>query len=235
MGGFELERGGATVSLPVSAQRLVAFVTLQRKPVARIYVAGRLWPHSSDARAAASLRSALWRVQRAAGGVVEATSHALELAPEVVVDIHRVSTIAHAVLEDTDLLDGPSMAELCGSDDLLPDWYEDWIGIERERFRQIRLHALEQLCWRLSAHGRFCDALDAGLAAVRAEPLRESAHRALIGVHLAEGNVGEAVRQYQTCETLMSRELGVCPSRQTLRVLEDGIGAQAEEMSPSRR
>lgn len=227
MGGFELERGGATVSLPMSAQRLLAFVALQRKPVARVYVAGRLWPDSSDARAGASLRSALWRVQRAAGGVVKVTSHTLELAPEVVVDAHRVSVIAHAVFHRTGPLDGHDMAELCGSDDLLPDWYEDWIAIERERFRQIRLHALEYVCRRLTAAGDFGDALDAGLAALRAEPLRESVHRALIGTHLAEGNVGEALRQYQTCETLMSTELGVRPSRQTLRVLEDGIDAQA--------
>ena len=67
-------------------------------------------------------------------------------------------------------------ATLIASDDVLPDWYDDWIDTERERF-QIRLHALERLCERLTVERRFGEALQAGLAALRTEPLRESAHR----------------------------------------------------------
>jgi DNA-binding SARP family transcriptional activator len=47
---------------------------------------------------------------------------------------------------------------------------------------------------------------------VRAEPLRESAHRALVMVHLHEGNYGEALRQYQRCRALLHDELGIDPS-----------------------
>ena len=81
-------------------------------------------------------------------------------------------------------------------DDLLPDWNEDWVLIERERFRQARLHALEALCDRFSEAGRMMPAIQAGLAAVTADPFRESAHRALIRTHLREGNRSEALRQY---------------------------------------
>jgi DNA-binding SARP family transcriptional activator len=45
-------------------------------------------------------------------------------------------------------------------------------------------------------------------------------------MHLAEGNVGEALRQYDTCERLMARALGVRPSRQTERLVEDGVAAR---------
>ena len=68
--------------------------------------------------------------------------------------------------------------------------------IERERFHQLRLRALECICEALTAKGDYAGALEAALAAIAAEPLRESAHRALIGVHLAEGNRAEAVRQF---------------------------------------
>lgn len=225
MGALELEHEGAVVALPMSAQRLLAFVALQDKPLARLYVAGRLWPDASEPRAGASLRSALWRLQRADGGVVQANSRTLVLAQWASVDVQCVTAVAHRVLHGGPVSDQDAEA-LCRSDDLLPDWYDDWVDIERERFRQLRLHALEQLCGRLTAEGRFSDALEAGLAAVRAEPLRETAHRALIGMHLAEGNVSEAVRQYATCEQLMSRALGMEPSHQTLRVLEEGVGKQ---------
>ena len=71
----------------------------------------------------------------------------------------------------------------CGSDtssdslrgDLLPDWDEDWIQFERERLRQLRVHALEALCRRLSECGRHEEAVDAGQATMAAEPLREAA------------------------------------------------------------
>jgi DNA-binding SARP family transcriptional activator len=90
--------------------------------------------------------------------------------------------------------------------------------LERERFHQLRLHALEALCDRLTTAGRYGEAIDAGLAAVTAEPLRESAHRVLIKAHLAEGNQGEADRQYQLCRRLLRDELGVDPSN-ALRAL----------------
>ena len=46
----------------------------------------------------------------------------------------------------------------------------------------------------------------------RGEPLRESAHRALIRVHLAEGNAGEALRQYDLYAGMLWRQLGLGPS-----------------------
>jgi DNA-binding SARP family transcriptional activator len=55
--------------------------------------------------------------------------------------------------------------------------------------------------------------VEAGLAAVRAEPLRESAHRTLVRAHLAEGNRFEANRQYHNCRRLLQAELGLEPSR----------------------
>jgi DNA-binding SARP family transcriptional activator len=49
---------------------------------------------------------------------------------------------------------------------------------------------------------------------VGAEPLRESAHRTVIRVHLAEGNFGEAARAYDAFRTMLADELGVAPTRQ---------------------
>jgi DNA-binding SARP family transcriptional activator len=57
-------------------------------------------------------------------------------------------------------------------------------------------------------------ALAAGLAAVSCDPLRESAHRRLAQVHIAEGNFAEALRQYQTYRRLARTELGLPPSPQ---------------------
>jgi DNA-binding SARP family transcriptional activator len=98
------------------------------------------------------------------------------------------------------------------SGELLPDWYEEWIVPERDRIHQLRLHALEALCRRFLDAGRFSEAVEAGLVAVSAEPLRESGRRLLIEVYLAEGNVAQAIGQYTTYRTLLLDELGVEPT-----------------------
>ena len=48
------------------------------------------------------------------------------------------------------------------------------------------------------------EAVEAAYAAVRAEPLRESAHRILVRIHLAEGNVVEALRVFDQFRTSFS-------------------------------
>lgn len=210
--GFQLACDGKPISLPMSAQRLVAFIGLQDRPVQRTYIAGTLWLDSPDDRAAASLRSALWRSRQPGLCLVEAGSSGLRLSREVTVDIKEATRFAHRVGDphmqwnDAD----PHLEALSG--DLLPDWYDDWVLVERERFRQIRLHALETICMCLTQQSRFADAIEAGMAAVRAEPLRESANRCLIKAHLAEGNRIEARRRYARFGQLLRKELNESPS-----------------------
>jgi DNA-binding SARP family transcriptional activator len=98
------------------------------------------------------------------------------------------------------------------SHDLLPDWYDDWVLLEAEGWRQFRLHALEALAGRLIAVGRWGEAVGAANAAVRAEPLRESARAALIQAHLAHGNQSEAVREFARYRALLDTELGLSPT-----------------------
>ena len=215
---FALLRREETVALPPSVQRLVVFVTVHDRLLLRSYVAGALWPETSEQSAGANLRSALWRLNHISLPVIEAKGLTLRLAPGVRVDLRE------RVLEGQHLLETGEL-EMLGVDDsvfrldLLPDWYDDWLVIERERFHQLRLRVLECVCERLAARGDYARALDAGLAAVAGEPLRESAHRALVKVHLAEGNQAEAVRQYRLYRRLLEEHLGLTPSLQMLELL----------------
>ncbi|MGW2671050.1 AfsR/SARP family transcriptional regulator [Streptomyces sp. NPDC001272] len=104
-------------------------------------------------------------------------------------------TALRVVDADGDAGDDPSLGLLFAGD-LLPGWDDEWTLFERERLRQLRLHALESLSARLTSSGRHALALDAALTCVSIEPLRESAHRAVVAVHLAEHNAVEAVSQY---------------------------------------
>jgi len=208
--GFEVRCAGERVALPPAAQRLVAFLALRERPLLRLHVAGALWLDASEERSCANLRSALWRLRRPGPELVEVTGSHVGLAPSVAVDVRRMVTAARRLLDDDGGWDGALDGALIG--ELLPDWYEEWVLVERERLRQLQLHALERLSEHLLERGRFGHAAEAALAAVRIEPLRESSHRALVRVHLAEGNRGEAVRQYRAYRDRLERALGLAPS-----------------------
>jgi DNA-binding SARP family transcriptional activator len=108
---------------------------------------------------------------------------------------------------------------------LLPDWTDDWLVFERERWNQVRLHALEKLAQQLTLEQDYLQALEAALAAVAIEPVRESAHRTLIEVYIAEGNGACAVKHYHYYKGLLRRELGVSPSRQIVRLVQNLVSS----------
>jgi len=212
LGGFRLSIGTQVVLVPMSAQRLVCFMALHEQPLLRTFVGGALWGDSTQHRAEGSLRSALWRLPHPEA-LVALTSDHIALSPTVAVDYQEGAALAHRVLDPSqDLDDVSKVNDEVLSADLLPDWTEDWVLMERERYHQLRLRALEELCRRLSAKGRFGQAVQAGLAAVAGEPLRESARRVLIEAHLAEHNVAAALREYQSFSQLLLLELGLTPS-----------------------
>jgi hypothetical protein len=69
--------------------------------------------------------------------------------------------------------------------ELLPDWQDDWLIVDRERLRQLRLHALERL-----AEG-----------------------------WTAQGNLGEAIRQFKRCREMLLVQFGVEPTSATAGLL----------------
>ena len=183
-----------------------------------------LWPEKGDDRAIANLRSSLWRGGKRAPISSVPWTVASRSAPSVSVDTEEMLARARRLQDRGRQCPEADLDASPFQQDLLPGWYDDWILIERERIRQIRLHALEALCERLAAEGRYGEAIDAALAAVAAEPLRESAHLSLMCAYLAEGNVGEALRAYENLRSLLWRELAVEPSPRVEGFVRSSLG-----------
>jgi SARP family transcriptional regulator, regulator of embCAB operon len=225
LGGFGLFWGASVLRIPRASQRLLAFLALHSGFIERAAVAGTLWPDASERHAYSNLRSALSRLEGTARKALAVTKLELGVAEGVAVDIRYSQALARRLLNPA-LTPEPSdlgMAAVAAlSADLLPDWYDDWVLLRAEDWRQLRLHALEALANRLTATGRWGEAAAAAGAAVLAEPLRESAHAALIQVHLAEGNQSEAVREFARYRTLLHTELGLEPTPR-LRQLVQGL------------
>jgi DNA-binding SARP family transcriptional activator len=220
LNAFTLRCGGERVRLPIAGQRLLAFLALNPQPAPRAHVAAVLWPNSTTDRAGGSLRQLLWRLAHVHRHTLVVATEDLRLADHVGVDVHRTWGDVERLLDGDPVtgLDADALAH-----DILPDWDEEWVRLERDRFRQLRLHALEALSDQLVLERRYGEAVGTAMVAVAADPLRETAHRALIGAFLAEGNRGEALHQYRACHRLFRDGLGMPPSPALQELINEAL------------
>ena len=168
---------GRTIRLQPGAQRLLAFLPLHDRPLSALYVAGRLWTdsdagarerepaHDAVAPAPPGMRARRVDGERGGPGRRRRRRRARDRSPG------RTACSSSAPRPRTSRRSSPR-ATCC------PTSTTTGSSLERERFRQLRLHALERLCEDLTAAGSYAAAAEAGFAAIASEPLRESAHRA---------------------------------------------------------
>ena len=191
----------ARLSLP--ARRLLACLALRGGAVTRSSASAELWPDHPDEVGRANLRRALWHLPRGWVSVVGD-----ELILEADCDLPTAQGIAARALDGEPL----SLDEIAVlSNDVLPGWQEEWVLPARETFRLLRVQALEAACRTMASSGRYALAIQAGAAALAAEPLCESAAEALISAHLAQRNRYEAVQCFRSLSDRLQCELGVSP------------------------
>ena len=224
---FQLLVDGRNIGVPHGVQRLLAFLAMARLPVHRSRVAGQLWPDVAEWRALGNLRSALWRLRRIRSVVVRSIGERLVLDAAIAVDLAELTELSNRLLDgDPEAMRRAS--DLVEASDILPGWEEEWLISERERFRELRLRALERACEAMIVRGDTGHGIRACVAAVEAEPFRESAQRLLVRLHLREGNRAAALRAYLAYRELVEHELGIEPSAQMVDLV-----AGLERRSPS--
>jgi DNA-binding SARP family transcriptional activator len=217
LGRFDLIVDGVSVELPVQVQKVLAFLALHVGSLPRERVAERVWPDADLKRCMGSLRTVLWRVRQVGPGTVHAPRGSVALDPSVRVDLHEGWAVVKSVLDGRSV--NPEYAVPLLSQRLLPDWDDAWALLEQERVQQMYVYCLEALSRQLVTDGQYAYAMQAARAACRIEPLRESAWRAVIDVHLAEGNRAQAQRVFQDFRRILKEEMGIEPSTQLVSSL----------------
>jgi len=204
-------RGWHRRSLATRCTPLVALVALRHAPISRPRVAELLWPHLEAPVSIASLRSTLSRLRSAQPGLLAPGSGDVAIALDVTVDVWEWEAFATRISGDR----GAAIHEAFADQplvELLPGWHDEWVMFERDRLREITLHAIEAQAIALAELRCFARAITAIYEAIRLDPLRESAVRTLIEIHLAEGNRVQAARCYLHFRERLLAALRIEPS-----------------------
>lgn len=222
LGLFSLRVDDKSVDLAPSAQRVLALTALLGGSADRVRLAGTLWPDRPDKRALGNLRGVLWRMPDELRAALRLRGLSVAFSSEWKIDVNDATEAARTLRRQglETAIDGSLF-----SSDILPDWDSDWLIILRERHRQLRLHALEDLAAAEIADGRPLDAVDTAMQALAAEPLRESAQSLVLRAHLAAGNRAAVIEKFAHFRELLATEIGVEPSPAMQRTVLQAQGA----------
>ncbi len=214
LGRFRVVVDGADCQTPHSSARVIVLLALEG-PSSRSCLAGTLWPNTAETQALANLRTALWRLRRSGLNPVEEEVSVLSLPGAVRVD-YRTDRDADALMSD-----------------LLPHWSEPWLTLHQARWRQVRLHALDQICIDHLAARDWHAARAIAEMVVRQHPSRETAVRHLIAACVGQGDTTSARQAIENFHDALARLPSVAQSRGFDALARDHALAARTMVSPT--
>ncbi|MBE9507007.1 MAG: tetratricopeptide repeat protein, partial [Chloroflexi bacterium] len=209
-------------------------------------LAGLLWGESPEAKAKASLRTALSNLRRQLAPYVIITrqtvafdrnsSYQLDIATFVQhIQAARLSRPAperprqrtEADVLTEDWVGALQAAVTSYRGDFLAGFYvsgapafEEWVMGQREWLRQLALQALHRLVAYHTTQGAYPAGIDAATRLLALEPWQEETHRQLMHLLALSGRRSEALAQYETCRRVLADELHVEPMVETTELYE---------------
>jgi DNA-binding SARP family transcriptional activator len=233
LGGLRVEHDAHAVELPAArkARLLLAVLAIERRPLGRSELAGRLWPDVLPDSARASLRNALAQLRAALGPVADEvivadTAGALALGPDVWSDVAEVDRLLAA--------GRPEEAVAAIGGELLPGFDDDWVYEQRDDLRRRLVGSLEAAAADAEAGGELATAIRLSQHGADLEPLAERLHRDLIRRLAAGGDRGAALAAYERLRGRLADALHAAPSAPT-RALVDQIRGGRGEPPPDQR
>ena len=159
-----------------------------------------------SAKRSGNLRTALWRVKKACPDLIEKRGRR-----SLSTHVSRCAGLPPLGTRRPDFGTGPGLAlpRTSLADGAAAGWYDDWLLLSVSACASSGYTLSKRTAANLAARHSFAEALDAALAALADEPLRESANQLVFHIHAAEGNVSEALRQFQRFRRMLQAELGV--------------------------
>ena len=192
------------------------------RPVRPESLTEKLWPNASPERARASLRTACSHIRHAVRTNCVVRQLQGIVLQDVRVDVvefldhaRRVRTAAFDAEHAQVLALARSAERLYGGPFHAFDDDSDWARTERDHLERAR-HEMSCAAAAAALELRlFHEALDFASCAVRSDHSSETAHRHLMRAHAGLGEVGGALRVFESYRAHLAEELGAEPSPQT--------------------
>lgn len=239
LGGFEARIGYSAVALDIPRKKAAALLAFLAMPAgrkrSRDEIADLFWSYTGEEGARNNLRQTLHVMRRMLPDYcgLEITPDSILLLPNYVsVDVAEFEMAAEeatlvaleraANLYVGDFLHGFSVRE---------DPFEQWQARETARLQDVGLTVFERLMIEYMARNRHSDAVHIANRVLVIDPLHEVAHQTLMRIYLAEGRNGLVRQQYEECRDVLTRELGIKPSAQTVSIYAELSQAAAPSLS----
>ena len=223
---------------PISTDRrkaiaLLAYLAVNhlghpRERYSREALSALLWPDYDQAKAFSNLRTTLWEIRQAIGdGWLKADrdSVQLEAGATIDLDVARFRDLLSQSRQQTDpvrRIELQSEAIELYRDHFLTGFslkdapnFNEWAFAEADELRRQLAEALTTLSSDHCTLGQADQAIPYARRLVALEPLNESSHRQLMQVYMQAGQHSAALKQYQACEQILRKELGVDPQPET--------------------
>lgn len=227
-GSASIVRTGRPLTrLPLKSLELLCYLIIHAgRGHDRESLARALWPDEDPVIGKRHLRQALWRLNAAVEADLLHSDEdgRLQLDPDAFtwIDVQEFGRTSAATRD----LPGPELSEVGAKeieqaldlyrDDLLAGWQQEWCLLERARYEQAHFTMLEQLMAFCEVRGDYVKGIALGRLALERDPIREATHRRLMRLHYGSGDRGAAVRQFQTCVSVLQNEFEISPSPQTV-------------------
>ncbi len=228
LGGFRILYRNKALNTINTARllSLLAYLDLHKEStVSRQSLAFMFWPDTSEAQARANLRNLLHKLRASlpeADKFLSIGQHTVQWQTSAffTLDVDQFLSFASQSTAVPDL----KRATQIYAGDFMPDCYEDWAQSIRENLRQTYLNTLEKLVLFLADARNQREALEYAQLLLRQEPTREGTYRHLMGLYAQSGDRASIARIYNTCVTVLQRELGLEPSPATRKAYENFLG-----------
>ncbi|MDR3708560.1 MAG: BTAD domain-containing putative transcriptional regulator [Capsulimonadaceae bacterium] len=223
LGGFDVTVDGVPISRLRSRKGrvlLALLVVRASKPVERAWLAGVLWPDSTDAQALASLRQTLADLRRAMGAAAVSiegpSARTLMFSPgKTSVDVLDFD----AAVERADP-ESLEQAVLLYRGPLLANSPDEAIWNERERRELAFIKSLDGVGANRASAGDLAGAIDCYRRLIAEDPYRENAVQAFMKLCAQKGDYPEAYVAYRDLRNRLQQDLRAHPAPETVAVYE---------------
>jgi predicted ATPase/DNA-binding SARP family transcriptional activator len=196
---------------------LFAYLLLHRaKPIPRTTLAFTHWPDLAEDEARSNLRRHLYELRRVLPTATEERPWLLTDNTSIQWNPAADYWCDVAAFEASPATpDGLAAAVQLYTADLLPELYDDWIFLERERLRNGFFAMLNQLIAQQSASGNCVAAIRYAQQILQHDPLREDVLRTLMSLRHESGDRAGALQEYQRFVQRLRQELDIAPMVET--------------------